>query len=51
MKAIFNGEPDEEAPDVYEYAGLIFKKGKPTEIPAEVERVFMRDHRFDFIQE
>ncbi len=52
MKATFVGDPSqpkgsETVPDTMEAFGLTFKKGKATEIPAELESKFVGNSHFD----
>jgi hypothetical protein len=51
MKAEFIGDPSqpkgsEQLPDTIEVLGLVFEKGKATEIPAELEKKFSGHSHF-----
>lgn len=51
MKATFIGDPSqpkgsEAVPEQHEAFGLVFEKGKATEIPAELEEKFVGNNHF-----
>ena len=50
MKAKFTGDPsqpNEAVPEIHEAYGVLFEKGKATEIPAELEAKFVGNPHYD----